>query len=196
MQEDSLAKRTSRPIDSRGVSGFTLLEIAGVAVILAILASLGAPLLARYNARAEGLQCMANLKSLGLGVSAYVEDHKSWPQITTGRKSGMQSSPLSAEAQSNAAQWIEALAPYGISEKNWRCPTVEKQIKRQGQPEALKQKRIDYTPTQFDTRPESPRQWPKHPWFVERGSLHPTGPNILFADGSLSTFDQIANFKK
>lgn len=175
--------------------GFTLLEIVGVVVILAILAALCTPLVARYTARAEGMQCMANLKSLGLAANAYLEDYRRWPQITPEKKPAASSGSSSPAAQDRAAQWIAAFAPYGVSEKTWRCPTVERMIRSHGRPEALKQPRIDYTPTNFDTRPESPRQWPKHPWFIERGSLHASGPNILFADGSLATFDEITKFK-
>lgn len=179
----------------RGYRAFTLLETVGVVVILALLATLCTPLVVRYTARAEGLQCMANLKSLGLAANAYIEDYRRWPQITPERKPAASSGSSSPAAQDHASQWIAAFAPYGVSEKTWRCPTVEKRIRSHGRPEALKQPRIDYTPTNFDSRPESPRQWPKHPWFIERGSLHASGPNILFADGSLASFDDIAKFK-
>jgi len=173
-------------------AGFTLLEIAGVIVILGILATLGMPLMAKFRARADAVQCASNLTALGLGVSSYMEDHKSWPQIARAPKTGgEQSSMLSAGAQAYASQWIETLEVYGISEKVWHCPSVEKQIRQNADPSVLKKKRIDYNPTIFDTRPESPRQWPKHPWFIERSSLHPDGPNILFADGSVATFNQV-----
>ena len=65
------------PANSRCLkTGFTLLEIAGVIVILGILATLGMPLMSKFRARAEGLQCAANLTALGLGASSYLEDHK------------------------------------------------------------------------------------------------------------------------
>ncbi len=178
-----------------GNTGFTLLEIVGVCLILGILATLSIPVLKGFRGRAEGLQCKANLQALGLGAQAYIDDHKSWPQIVAdkpGANSAQQLTPGSGDKTlSYAEQWIAAFEPYGISEKVWRCPSIEKQIKAQGNPEALKQKRLDYTPTRFDSRPESPRQWPKHPWFIERGALHGNGPNILFADGTISSVDEL-----
>lgn len=168
--------------------GFTLLELMGVVVILGILAALVAPLFKSYRLRAESLQCVANLKGLGLGVQAYMEDHRSWPQIAPERAGGKQNPApqISPNDNSHAGKWIAALKPYGISQKTWRCPSIERRIASEGKPEALKMNRVDYIATTFDSRPESPRQYPRHPWFMERGNLHPTGPNILFADGSVS----------
>ena len=68
---------------------------------------------------------------------------------------------------------------------------MEKKIKLQGTKEALTKKRIDYIPTSFDTNPDSPTQWPKHPWFIERGALHAAGPNLIFADGSVSNVAEL-----
>ena len=157
-------------------------------LILGILTTLIAPLYKSYRLRAESLHCVANLKGLGLGVQAYMEDHRSWPQIAPERAGGKQgrAPQISPDENSHAGKWIAALKPYGISQKTWRCPSIERTIRAEGKPEALNMNRVDYVATTFDSRPESPRQYPKHPWFMERGNLHPTGPNILFADGSVS----------
>jgi prepilin-type processing-associated H-X9-DG protein len=165
-----------------------LLELVGVLLILGILTTLLAPLYKSYRLRAESLHCVSNLKALGLGVQAYMEDHRSWPQIAPERAGGKQgrTPQISADDNSHAGKWIAALKPYGISPKIWRCPSIERTIKAEGKPEALNMNRVDYVATTFDSRPESPRQYPKHPWFMERGNLHPTGPNILFADGSVA----------
>lgn len=173
--------------------GFTLLEIATVMVILGILGTLTVPVVKGFRERAEGLKCMANLKGLGLGVQAYIVDHRCWPQIPNEKKGAGTSdaAPLSNSAQIFAEKWIATLAPYAIDEKTWRCPSVERKIKLQGTKEALDKKRIDYVPTSFDTNPDSPTQWPKHPWFIERGALHAAGPNLLFADGSISNVAEL-----
>lgn len=168
-------------------AGFTLLEIATVIVILGILASLCFPVVRGFKGRSEGLKCASNLKGLGVGVQAYMNDYGHWPQIAnTERGRGLNSAPVSESAQNLAKQWIETLKPYGIGETTWHCPSVENQIRQQGKKEALAAARIDYTPTVFDSKQDSPTLWPKHPWFVEKGALHGTGPNVLFADGSVS----------
>jgi prepilin-type N-terminal cleavage/methylation domain-containing protein/prepilin-type processing-associated H-X9-DG protein len=173
--------------------GFTLLEIIATVVVLGILATLCFPVVKGFRARAEGLKCASHLKGLGLGVQAYITDYRRWPQIAPEKRGGLQSSALSDSAQAFAEKWIAALAPYGVDEATWRCPTVENQMKRQGKKEALQKKRIDYIPTTFDANPDSPTKWPRHPWFVERGSLHGTGPNILFGDGSVSNVNELFN---
>jgi len=176
--------------DSR-CAGFTLMEVATSVVILLILATLGFPVVADMRARSEAVKCKTNLSALGLGMSSYIGDHQIWPQIANDSQNELQSSPLSADSQSRAEKWISVLEPYGISEAAWHCPTVQRRIKADGSLEAQNKKRIDYLPTRFDSDADSPRRWPKHPWFVERGSLHPSGPNVLFADGSVLSLNEL-----
>lgn len=176
----------------QSAAGFTLLEIASVMVILGILGSLCMPLVKGFKGRAEGLKCASNMKGLGVGVQAYMADYGHWPQIAnTERGRGLKSAPVSEATQNFAKQWIETLKPYGIAEATWHCPSVERQIRQQGKKEAVSASRIDYTPTVFDSKQDSPTRWPKHPWFVERGALHGTGPNVLFADGSVSNLGEL-----
>jgi len=175
-------------------AGFTLLEIIATMVVLSILVTLCIPMVKGFRSRAEGLKCAAHLKGLGLGVQAYITDYRRWPQIPPEKKGGnLQSSALSDSGQAFAEKWIAVLAPYGVDEGTWRCPTVENQMRLQGKKEALEKKRIDYVPTTFDANPDSPTKWPRHPWFVERGSLHGTGPNILFGDGTVSNVTELFN---
>ena len=188
-----LANRQARNRTAVRSGGFTILEIATVMVILGILSTLIFPVVKGFSERAAALKCMEHLKALGLGTQAYIVDHRCWPQISPEKQETGESdaAPLSNSAQVFAEKWIAALAPYAIAEKTWRCPSVERQIKLQGKKEALDKKRIDYIPTSFDTNPESPTQWPKHPWFIERGSLHGNGQNLLFADGSISNMAEL-----
>ena len=167
-------------------AGFTLLELIASVAVVAILASIAMPMYANFQGKAQRMKCAENIKSLGLGLSSYLEDHRQWPQIAP--------SPSDSGTPGDspeAAQWIQTLTPYGLGERNWRCPTIESQVRRQGNPVALKAKRIDYTPTAFPADPAAPRQWPRHPWLVERGAPHATGPLVLLADGSLVTFEDI-----
>ena len=171
---------------SRPKAGFTVLEIMASVAVLAILASIAMPMYSNFQGKAQRLKCAENIKSLGLGLSSYLEDHRQWPQIAS---SPSASGPAAASPE--AARWIQVLSPYGISERNWRCPTIESQVRQQRNPKALEAKRIDYTPTTFPADPAAPRQWPRHPWLVERGAPHGTGPLILLGDGSLVTFEDI-----
>jgi prepilin-type N-terminal cleavage/methylation domain-containing protein len=173
-----------RPIKCRG---FTLLEVITAILVMAILAVLAAPVYSNFQAKAQRLKCGENVKSIGLGISAYLADYQKWPQMAVETRRPEASQADSAEA----VQWVNLLNPYGIPEANWHCPTIESQIRGSGNKNALKTKRIDYAPTSFGSDPDAPRKWPKHPWLVERGAPHGTGPWILLSDGSLVTFEDM-----
>ena len=46
--------------------------------------------------------------------------------------------------------------------------------------------RVDYMATSFDSKPTTPHQWPRQPWFAEIGDVHGHGNLIIFTDGSVS----------
>lgn len=169
--------------------GYTALELVCGIVVLGILFTLAAPWFVEVRNKADALKCATNLKTLGNGVAAYLTEHQSWPQIMA--ESGTPTLQSSSRPDSPSSQWIAALAPYGVSVQTWRCPSLERQIRRLGSSKSLELTRIDYSPTRFEPHPQSPWEYPTHPWFVERGSLHGKGPLMYLADGRVVTFQDL-----
>lgn len=60
---------------------FTLIELL---VVIAIIASMLLPALARAKAKAHGIQCVANLKQIGLAFQLYADDNSDYLPTTAG----------------------------------------------------------------------------------------------------------------
>src|SRR5947207_18555 len=58
-----------------GSSAFTLLELLCVIAIIAILAALVLPALGQTRARAQRIQCVSQLRQVGLAFTLFAHDH-------------------------------------------------------------------------------------------------------------------------
>jgi len=88
--------------------GFTLIELLVVIAIIAILAALLLPVLARAKVRVQRIQCLNNLKQLGLGWFGYSGDNNDALLPTVGQGGLQVMTTTSAYCQTGNAgnQWI------------------------------------------------------------------------------------------
>lgn len=89
-------------------SGFTLIELLVVIAIIAILAAILFPVFAKAREKARQIQCLSNLKQLGLGILQYSQDNDEfYPQTNV---------------PGNHDNWAQEIYPYVKSVDVYRCP--------------------------------------------------------------------------
>src|SRR5687767_3897349 len=86
--------------------GFTLIELLVVIAVIAILAGMLLPALARAKDKAWSSKCLSNFKQIGIATVMYANDFD-------------ESLPLSAH---QGASWVGVLKPYLSGTNLWRCP--------------------------------------------------------------------------
>jgi prepilin-type N-terminal cleavage/methylation domain-containing protein/prepilin-type processing-associated H-X9-DG protein len=106
IMSDSISSRT----------GFTLMELLVVIAVLAILAGLLFPVLARAHAAARRTSCLSNLRQLAGAHHLYVQD---WDEQLPG---WIQPCPDQDETLERDCYWTLFLQPYLRSEKVLRDP--------------------------------------------------------------------------
>ncbi|MDD2707991.1 MAG: type II secretion system protein [Verrucomicrobiae bacterium] len=86
------------------IHAFTLIELLAVICLISILYAIFAPTLKAARDKAKSIQCMVNLKNIGMAVASYETDHNGW--LPHGG-----SSACIPGGETNPS-WKELLAPY------------------------------------------------------------------------------------
>lgn len=159
---------------------FTILEVLAAVFILAILVALLVPNAASLTDRARETQCMANMRSIHLGLTSYLSDHgRIWPQ-----------GPSPANEGPWSEFWLKRLEPYHVTAETWRCPGITAMIKKEDSSSGANPP-LHYLPTMFDDQPGTAYLWPTQPWLIERANAHGRGVLICFPDGSVKPLSKV-----
>jgi prepilin-type N-terminal cleavage/methylation domain-containing protein len=154
---------------------FTLVELLVVMVIVGILIVLTFPNFTALRNKAEGVVCMGRLRGLWTAFSSNLNDGNPWPQLPTN---------ITVGTQGEQQWWLDYSATnLNLTSNDWQCPTVVRNQKSLTNNQQISL--ISYLPTLFDSKPLSPKNWPRMPWFTEIQGGHGSGVLSVRADGSV-----------
>jgi prepilin-type N-terminal cleavage/methylation domain-containing protein len=132
-----VAPRTTTLAPGARAGGFTLLELLVVVAIMAILAAILLPALARARARAQGIFCLNNTRQLALAWQLYADDHDGRLPFNVGMSGSYRtplnwvnnvmtwgaSGPLDSDNTNAATITGASLGPFSGSPAIYRCPS-------------------------------------------------------------------------
>lgn len=111
------------PVGCRPKTAFTLIEVLIVLAIITLLAAILFPVFGRVRDSGRRTSCASNLHQLGLALSQYAQDNRSfYPAIN------------SSAYNTGCAPWADTVFPYVKSEQVFECPSFPQGVYKTGCP--------------------------------------------------------------
>ena len=128
---NSVKGRHPNITSDRHHAGFTLLELLVVIAVIAILAALLLPSLANSKEKAKSINCLSNLRQLGLAALLYADDEadalpwseRHWTAPTT--QSGALNYTDAAAANFGPNVYFQLRRFVGRDDRFWQCPSAK-----------------------------------------------------------------------
>jgi prepilin-type processing-associated H-X9-DG protein/prepilin-type N-terminal cleavage/methylation domain-containing protein len=176
--------------------GFTLLELLLVFAIIAILAALLLPTLQQAQARARRVECLSQLKQIGLGIHMFAHEHDSrfpWAVTTNAGGSSVLGLPADLRVLSNELISPKLLACPADRERTAAAHFGELEIKHISYA-LIYRLGTDYNCELIRTdMPDEPLVTDRNidkvegRWIWSGSGIHQGSGNILFVDGHVET---------
>jgi prepilin-type N-terminal cleavage/methylation domain-containing protein/prepilin-type processing-associated H-X9-DG protein len=157
--------------------GFTLTEVLVALAIIAVLAGIAYPVSRSLVGRSREAACLGNLRSIGVGLQGYLQDHgQKLPNLEAGRSGKNTDAPVLETV----------LLPYVDSPEVFHCPEDRREFARSGSSYIWNSTQSGLHVSKLSFFGIEGRL-DRIPLVGDKEAWHPGGSNFLYADSSIST---------
>jgi prepilin-type N-terminal cleavage/methylation domain-containing protein len=153
--------------------GFTLIELLITLAVIAVLVAVAYPVGRSMLAKSREAACLGQLRSLGVGLQAYLDDHQqTMPELAVARESRNEDLPVLETV----------LLPYVGSADAFQCPHDKVEFAKTGSSYAWNSTQSGRRVSQLMFFGMDENRARQIPLILDKQAWHPSGTNILYAD--------------